>query len=141
MLVIPTDDAVLIDQYAPRTEITSPRVTQMDTPGQNLMSVGGVKVPELPDPAIGGKNGSGSLNGFSTGFRSIRSKLQPFLGAIILAPAMDNPVQGQVGNSSRATKTYMGVMNQLLQYVPSQAEYASSYVGTVRAQNIVVQGK
>lgn len=117
MAILPTlNEADLIDAYRPRTAFVAPEVTQADNPHRDLQRVGGVSLPELPDPTIGGENGSRIRNGFSTGFANRFAK---FNGAMAKPPAITNPIQGEVGQSGRADRLYAGVMNQLVQYTPA----------------------
>lgn len=105
--------------------------TQGDNPGQDLQTVGSANIPDLPDPAVGGQNGSRFLNGFTIGIRSLFNRTQPFMGQMATAPAITNPVQGDVGVNNRATRQYAGVLNQFVQYTPSLAQTAESFVGTL----------
>jgi len=120
----------VIDSFAPQIDNTAPRVTQADDPGEDLQSIGGAKLPELPDPAVGGENGSRIRNGYSTGFRSLFARQQPFSGAVASPPAITNAVQGDVGLSNRADRLYAGVMNQMTSYSPVQ-DFALRYVGAM----------
>lgn len=132
MLIIPVNEDALIDGMAPRTDAVSPHVTQSDNPNKDLQTMGGASLPELPNPAIGGENGSKIRNGFSTGFRGIRARLAAFNGMMVTAPAITNPVQGNVGRGNRAASQYVGVLNQLAQY---------SADSTLLAQDITGVGK
>lgn len=129
MLVIPRNEDALIDSMRTRTDSTSPHVTQADDPGQDIQSVGGVKLPELPDPTVGGQNGSKIRNGFSTGFRGIRARIAAFNGQMLTAPAITNPVQGNVGRGNRAASQYVGVLNQLAQYSADSTALAQDITG------------
>lgn len=131
------NDAALIDQYRPHTDGVQPYRSQGDTPGHDLMGVGGDSPSPLPSPTVGGENGSGYLNGFSTGFRSIAQRFARFTGAMIQPPAIQNPVQGQIGMTNRSASLYAGVMDQLTQYTPDQAAYVSAWVGPVPTRTIV----
>ena len=124
-------EQAVIDSYQPQTDETSPVVTQADNPGENPQGGPVAHLSGLPDPAVGGVKASGILNGFSTGFRSLFTRQQPFTGAVASPPAITNPVQGNVGQSNRAAQLYAGVMNQLVQYTPSQASYVAAYVGNI----------
>lgn len=121
----------LIDSYRPQVDNTSPLVTQADTPGEDLQTSYAMSRPELPDATVGGKAASKEQNGFSTGFKSLFNRQQPFSGAVAKPPAITNAVQGEVGMNNRQGKLYAGVMSQLVQYSASQASYAAAYVGNV----------
>jgi hypothetical protein len=140
VIILPANEDAVIDSFRPQVDNVSPFVSQQDDPGNDLQALGGVKVPELPDPAIGGENGSRIRNGFSTGFRSYRNRIAAFTGAMASPPAIENPVQGNVGQNNRAGKLHAGVMNQLVQYVPDQASYVASYVGSV-SPTVIARGK
>lgn len=129
MIILKQNEDRLIDSYAPQTDNVSPRVTQADNPGENLMNVGGDTPPPLPSPTVGGQNGSGFRNGFSTGFRSFASRFARFNGAMAKLPAISNPVQGTVGTNNREGSLYMGVMNQQVQYSPDQSVLARQITG------------
>jgi hypothetical protein len=124
-------EAALIDSYRPQTDYTSPVVTQSDNPGEDLSTVGGTKLSELPDPAVGGQNGSRDRNGYSTGFRPRTMTQQPFTGAMAKPPAITNAVVGNVGQSNRASRLYAGVMNQLTYYEAQPVAVARAYVGRI----------
>ena len=142
MAILPSFNEVgMIDSYAPRTSHSSPLVTHANTAGNNLQSVGGTALSELPDPSIGGVNGVKILNGFSNGFRSMFNRLQAFSGAVLQAPSISNSVQGNVGTTARASKLYAGVMNQLVSYTPSQVAYVPSYIGAVTPQTVTTSGQ
>lgn len=127
-LMIDREDEI-IDYTRERTDYVSPVVTQADDPGQDLQRVGGVKLSELPDPTVGGVNGSGVRNGYSTGFRPLTARTQPFLGGMAKPPAITNAVIGTVGQSGRAGRLYAGVMDQLTNYSPTELDTAKAYVG------------
>lgn len=121
----------LIDSYTEKTDYVSPVVTQTDNPDRDLQLVGGVQLAELPSPSVGGQNGSGTLNGYSTGFRPLTARTQPFSGAMAKPPAITNAVIGTVGQSGRAGRLYAGVMDQLSGYNPSETTAAKAYVGKI----------
>lgn len=123
-------EAETIDEYRPRVSETALKVTQADDANEDLQTVGGTKLPELPDPAVGGANGSRIRNGYSTGFRSLFTRQQPFSGAVATPPAITNPVQGDVGVSNRGARLRAGVMNQAATYTPAQS-FALAYVGAM----------
>jgi hypothetical protein len=141
MIIMRTLEDQLIDSYRPQTDYVSNVTVMADNPGQDSMAVGGVTIPELPSASIGGQNASKNQNGYSAGFKSMRQRIQPFLGAMAKPPAIQNGVQGQVGNTNRAGKLHAGVMNQLVQYTPSQIAYVASYVGNVKPTVIATTGK
>jgi len=129
MLIIRTNEDRVIDGARLATDFPSPHVTHQDNPGEDLQTFGSAFIPELPDPAVGGRNGSKMRNGFSTGFRSFASRFQPFRGAVAKPPAIRNAVQGNVGVSARATSTYVGVMDQLTADRGSVLDANARYVG------------
>jgi len=130
MAFLPIDrEDEVIDSYRPQTDNTSPLVTHSDTPNENRPRSYFAPRKELPDPSIGGEPSSGFLNGFSTGFRSMFNRLQPFNGAVVSAPPTSNNIQGEVGLSSRATRLHAGVMSQLVGYSASQSAYNAAWVG------------
>lgn len=129
LLLINREDAVI--DTPPNVDNTSPVVTQADNPGQDLQRSYAMARPELPSATVGGEPASRKQNGFSTGFKSLFTRQQPFSGAVAKPPTITNPVQGDVGRNNRQGKLYAGVMNQLVQYSASQANYAAAYVGSV----------
>ena len=137
LLLIPSNEDELIDNMSYKLANAAPVVTHQADPGEDLMTVGESRPHELPDASYGGQNGSGRMLGWSTGFQSYRSTHQPFMGAILQVPAEQLVVQGTVGSTVRADRLHAGVMDQLTQYVPSQAEYVSSYVGPVGYSAVV----
>lgn len=132
MLVIRRNEDTLIDGMRTQTNMVQPVANRADNPGEDLMHVGGEKVPSLPDPSVGGQNSSGFLNGWSTGVAGVRARLRPFLGAMVKVPAITNPIQGEVGKSasgSRSASLYQGVLNQGVQYNGSALGMALDFVG------------
>lgn len=138
MLMLPDVDRVQEAMQRGRVSDTSPEVTQADNPGEDIQHIGGVKLPELPDPAVGGRNGSRDRNGFSTGFRSLAQRFQPFLGAMAKPPAITNSVQGEVGMNNRQSRLYAGVLNQLTQY---RASSGVEYLNFVTDNVTVARGR
>lgn len=106
---------------------------QADDPGEDLQTVGSARIPKLPDPSVGGENGSRIRNGYTVGIRSLFNRTQPFMGQMAKAPAITNPVQGDVGQSNRADRLYQGVLNQFVQYTPTLSQSAQSFVGKLPA--------
>jgi hypothetical protein len=133
VLIIRRNEDAVIDGARLSTDFPSPKTTHADNPGEDLMGIGGAVIPELPDPAIGGKNGSRIRNGYSTGFRSFANRFQPFRGAVAKPPAIRNAVQGNVGVSSRASSLYVGVMDQLTADRGSVLDQNARYVGILPA--------
>lgn len=121
-------EAALIDSIAPQTDFTSPLVTQSDNPYEDAMALGSATRPELPQADIGGVAGSRIRNGFSTGIKSLFNRQQPFSGAVAKPPAITNPVQGNVGESGRASRLYAGVKDQFATYTATQ-DFSRQYVG------------
>jgi len=119
----------VIDAMRPQTDYVSPEVTQADLPGHDPSGIGGDKGYNLPDPSVGGQNASGKQNGFSTGFRSMFTRLQSFRGAVAKPPAVHNPVQGEVGMNNRQAALYAGVMSQNATYAPATSQYNAIWVG------------
>lgn len=140
MIILRGNEDQLIDSYRPQADATAPIVVQAANIGHDLQTVGGVKVPELPDPAIMGQNASGRQNGYSVGFFGRRATRAPFMGAMAKPPAITNAVQGNVGVNNRASKLWAGVMDQLVQYTPNQGIYAATYVGAVDPTTRIVAG-
>lgn len=128
-LLVHDEDAQIV-KMRPSTMFASIG-TQADDPGEDLQTVGSAEISKLPDPAIGGQNGSRIRNGYTMGIRSLFNRTQPFMGQMAKAPAITNPVQGDVGMSSRADRLYQGVLNQFVQYNPTLAQSASSFVGVL----------
>lgn len=137
LLLVPTDEVAVIDDTRFHTMGMQPGVSHGANPGEQLMTVGEQKPAPLPDASIGGENATGKVYGYSTGFQGYRQTHQPFMGAVLQVPAEQLVVQGNVGASTRADRLHAGVMDQLTQYVPSQAEYVSSYIGPVYAGAMV----
>jgi len=129
VLIMRRNEDSIIDGMRTQTDNPSPFVTQADNPGADLMRTGGVALPELPDPTIGGENGSRKRNGFNLGFVGRRARIAPFDGRMAKLPAITNPVQGEVGVSARATSQYVGVLNQLAQYNADSSALARSITG------------
>ena len=126
-LFIDREDTV-IDSMRTRTDNVSPDVSHADTAGVDLMHVVPVDASTLPNPAVGGEQGSRIRNGFSTGIRSLFTRQQPFSGAVATPPAIDNPVIGEVGQNNGAGKLYAGVMNQAVQYSGAMGALNINYV-------------
>lgn len=141
MIILRGNEDQMIDSFRPQTDAVSPHVIQSANPDHDLMNVGGVKIPELPDPSILGANASGRQNGYSTGFLGRRARLAAFNGAMAKPPAITNAVQGNVGINNRASKLHAGVMNQLVEYKPNQGIFAATYVGAVEPTTRIVTGK
>lgn len=141
MIILRTNEDTMIDSYRPQVDYVAPVVVQAADPGHDLMGVGGTKISELPDPAVGGQNGSGQRNGYNVGFFGRTATRMPFLGAMAKPPAITNAVQGNVGTNNRASKLYAGVRDQLVQYTPNQGIYAATYIGAVDPTTRVVSGK
>lgn len=114
-----------------RTTYDNPVMTQADEPGVDLGNIPGTSLPELPNPAIGGQPASRFIQGFSTGFKSIFSRVQGFTGAVAKPPAITNQIIGDVGMNNRASRLYAGVMDQYTAYSGSDLTSAESYVGTL----------
>ena len=129
MLIIKRNEDALIDSTGNPDTAGQTRVIQADTPGRDLMAFGPATRPELPDPDIGGQNGSRIRNGFSLGFRGIRARVAAFDGRMAELPAIVNPVQGNVGATARASNQYVGVLNQLAQYRADSSALARSVTG------------
>lgn len=140
LVLMPSDMDEVQDTGRYRLGATGGAQTHQADPGEALMTVGENVPAHLPDASTGGQNGTGQNLGYSTGFVGIRQRLQPFMGAVIQVPREQLPVQGNVGASNRAGRLYAGVMDQLTQYTPSQADYVSSYVGPVPV-GTVIQGR
>lgn len=128
LLVTSSQEDRLIDMYRPGVSATSPTVSQADNVGEDRANYGGVKAAELPDPAVGGQNGVRLNNGFSTGFRGLFSRQQPFTGAVAKPQAISNPVVGEVGTSNRGNRQYVGVMDQATQYSANALDTAIKLV-------------
>jgi len=131
----------MIDSHRPQIDYTSPRVNQADTPGEDLQTFTAVDKPTLPATDVGGRPGSGFLNGFSTGFRGLVARTQPFSGAVAKPPQITNPVQGEVGMNNRTAKRDAGVMSQLVQYVVAPQAYAAAWVGNISPARVVSGSK
>lgn len=127
MLLVQDDDEKIVKTRP--SMMFGVKGNQGDNPGENPMHVGEAHITGVPDPAVGGQNGSGFLNGFSMGIRSLFNRTQPFMGQTVKAPEITNPIQGEVGQSNRADRLYAGVLNQFVQYTPTLGQYAPSYVG------------
>lgn len=137
LVIMPSDEDELIDHMSYQLMAGQPTVDHQARPGEQLMTVGENRPAELPDASLGGQNGTGKVLGWSTGFKSYRSTHQPFMGAVLQVPAEQLVVQGQVGATTRADRLHAGVMDQLTQYLPSQMEYVSSYVGPVNPAAVI----
>lgn len=138
MIMFPPDEDDVIDGAMHQNMYTSPFISHTDLPGKNLMTVGEFRPHERPDPSVGGVNGGANMNGYSTG---IVKRFRRFTGAYLLGQKVSNPVQGNVGHSARAAQLYQGVMTQLTNYTPNQAEYAASYLGVkADGHTVVVAG-
>lgn len=129
MIILRTNEDTLIDGMRTQTDNVAPRVTQADNPGENLQKIGEDVPPPLPSASIGGENASGYQNGFSTGFRSFAQRFARFNGAMAKLPAIQNPVQGNVGVNNREGSLYAGVMNQMVQYTADQSKLAMQITG------------
>lgn len=122
-----------IDTARPVTNNRAPYVSQADDPGSDLQSMGQAHKPNLPDPSVGGENGSRFLLGFSTGFKSLFNRTQRFSGAVGVPQPVTNPVQGNVGSQNNAGRLFAGVKDQVAGYRPSTGSSYQSYVGIVTA--------
>lgn len=139
MFLLVDRETAVIDSYTPQIDYQSPVVTQADNPGEHLQRMVPAHTPNLPAADVGGVFGSGLRNGFSTGFRALTNRTQRFTGAVAKPPAITNAVQGEVGMNNRAGKQYAGVMDQLTQYVPTQAGYAAAYVGAINPARVKIE--
>lgn len=119
----------MIDKSRPDIDNVAPLVTQANTPGENLQNIGEDRAYVLPDPAVGGQNASAVQNGYSTGFRSMFTRLQRFRGQMATPPAIRNAVQGDVGRNNRQASLYAGVMDQNNTYNPASLGYNAVWVG------------
>jgi len=128
MGVVGSDEDELIDSTGEPDTFFYPAAQEYAAGVERASSVIGRASTYLPDAAIGSRPGAGNINGANIGKPSWPQSHAAPNGKTGWFPQIQtNAGQGNVGQTPRATRQYLGVLEQLSNYgsTPSQVAGAS----------------